>query len=74
MMKLHKCLDVLRATPDAYGCLLNLYGKNAVRFARLQTIVLDESEMLDLKFSSEPDALLAVLAKCRLLAPSPMIN
>lgn len=63
MMKLRKGLDILVATP---GRLLDLYRKNAVRFTQLQTLVLDEADrMLDLGFSRELDALLAVLPKRR---------
>ncbi|RZI39986.1 DEAD/DEAH box helicase [Herbaspirillum sp. HC18] len=63
MMKLRKGLDVLVATP---GRLLDLHRKNAVRFTQLQILVLDEADrMLDLGFSRELDALLAVLPKRR---------
>ena len=63
MMKLRKGLDILIATP---GRLLDLHRKNAVRFTQLQTLVLDEADrMLDLGFSRELDALLAVLPKRR---------
>ncbi|HYD94492.1 MAG TPA: DEAD/DEAH box helicase [Noviherbaspirillum sp.] len=63
MMKLRKGLDVLVATP---GRLLDLHGKNAVRFTQLQTLVLDEADrMLDLGFSRELNALLALLPKQR---------
>lgn len=63
MMKLRKGLDVLVATP---GRLLDLYRKNAVRFTQLQILVLDEADrMLDLGFSRELGALLALLPKRR---------
>jgi ATP-dependent RNA helicase RhlE len=63
MMKLRKGLDVLVATP---GRLLDLHSKNAVRFTQLQILVLDEADrMLDLGFSRELDALLALLPKRR---------
>jgi ATP-dependent RNA helicase RhlE len=63
MMKLRKGLDILVATP---GRLLDLYGRNAVKFTQLQTLVLDEADrMLDLGFSRELDALIAVFPKRR---------
>ncbi|GAB3542222.1 DEAD/DEAH box helicase [Noviherbaspirillum agri] len=63
MMKLRKGLDLLVATP---GRLLDLYGKNAVKFTQLQVLVLDEADrMLDLGFSRELDAVFAVLPKRR---------
>lgn len=59
MMKLRKGLDVLVATP---GRLLDLYRQNAVKFAQLQTLVLDEADrMLDLGFARELDAVFAAL-------------
>ncbi|HZW20956.1 DEAD/DEAH box helicase [Noviherbaspirillum sp.] len=63
MMKLRKGLDLLVATP---GRLLDLYGKNAVKFTQLQALVLDEADrMLDLGFSRELDALIAAFPKRR---------
>jgi ATP-dependent RNA helicase RhlE len=63
MMKLRKGLDVLVATP---GRLLDLYRQNAVKFAQLQTLVLDEADrMLDLGFSRELDAVFAALPRQR---------
>jgi len=63
MMKLRKGLDLLIATP---GRLLDLYGKNAVKFTQLQALVLDEADrMLDLGFSRELDALIAAFPKRR---------
>jgi superfamily II DNA/RNA helicase len=63
MMRLRKGLDILVATP---GRLLDLHQKNAVRFTQLQALVLDEADrMLDLGFSRELNALLAVLPKRR---------
>lgn len=63
MMKLRKGLDLLVATP---GRLLDLYRKNAVRFAQMQALVLDEADrMLDLGFSRELNDLLAVFPKRR---------
>jgi superfamily II DNA/RNA helicase len=63
MMALRKGVDVLVATP---GRLLDLYRQNAVKFAQLQTLVLDEADrMLDLGFSRELDQLFTVLPKRR---------
>jgi len=63
MMKLRKGLDILVATP---GRLLDLHGRNAVKFRQLQALVLDEADrMLDLGFARELDALLAVFPKRR---------
>src|SRR5690606_775903 len=51
MMALRKGVDVLVATP---GRLLDLYRQNAVKFAQVQALVLDEADrMLDLGFSEE---------------------
>ncbi|GGK59600.1 DEAD/DEAH box helicase [Amphritea balenae] len=48
MMKLRKGVDILIATP---GRLLDLYSQNAVRFDRLEVLVLDEADrMLDMGF------------------------
>jgi ATP-dependent RNA helicase RhlE len=63
MMKLRKGLDILVATP---GRLLDLHGKNAVKFRQMQALVLDEADrMLDLGFSRELDALFALFPKRR---------
>ncbi|MGG2399105.1 DEAD/DEAH box helicase [Pseudomonas sp. SH1-B] len=63
MMKLRKGVDVLVATP---GRLLDLYRQNAVKFAQLQTLVLDEADrMLDLGFARELDELFSALPKKR---------
>lgn len=63
MMALRKGIDVLVATP---GRLLDLYRQNAVRFAQLQVLVLDEADrMLDLGFARELDELFAALPKKR---------
>lgn len=63
MMKLRKGLDLLVATP---GRLLDLHGQNAVGFAQLETLVLDEADrMLDLGFARELDAIFAALPKKR---------
>lgn len=48
MMKLRKGVDILVATP---GRLLDLYQQNAVRFPKLEVLVLDEVDrMLDMGF------------------------
>jgi len=63
MMKLRKGVDVLVATP---GRLLDLYRQNAVKFAQLQALVLDEADrMLDLGFARELDEVFAALPKRR---------
>ena len=63
MMRLRRGVDVLVATP---GRLLDLYGKNAVRFDELQTLVLDEADrMLDLGFSRELDQVFTALPRRR---------
>lgn len=63
MLRLRKGVDVLVATP---GRLLDLYRQNAVRFAQLQTLVLDEADrMLDLGFARELDELFSALPKRR---------
>ncbi|GAB3465415.1 DEAD/DEAH box helicase [Azotobacter salinestris] len=63
MMMLRPGLDVLVATP---GRLLDLYRQNAVRFDRLQILVLDEADrMLDLGFARELDELFALLPRQR---------
>ena len=63
MMALRRGVDLLVATP---GRLLDLYRQNAVRFAQLQVLVLDEADrMLDLGFARELDELFAALPRQR---------
>lgn len=63
MLRLRKGVDILVATP---GRLLDLYRQNAVKFAQLQTLVLDEADrMLDLGFARELDELFSALPKRR---------
>ena len=63
MMALRKGIDVLVGTP---GRLLDLYRQNAVGFAQLQALVLDEADrMLDLGFADELDQLFSALPKKR---------
>ncbi|HET6720673.1 MAG TPA: DEAD/DEAH box helicase, partial [Rhodocyclaceae bacterium] len=63
MMQLRKGTDVVVATP---GRLLDLHRQNAIKFAQLQTLVLDEADrMLDLGFAKELDAVFAALPKRR---------
>lgn len=63
MMKLRGGLDVLVATP---GRLLDLHQQNAVKFAQLEILVLDEADrMLDLGFLDEISKILSLLPKRR---------
>jgi superfamily II DNA/RNA helicase len=63
MMRLRKGVDVLVATP---GRLLDLYRQNAVKFAQLQALVLDEADrMLDLGFARELNELFVILPQRR---------
>ncbi|MBU0482968.1 MAG: DEAD/DEAH box helicase [Proteobacteria bacterium] len=63
MMKLRGGIDILVATP---GRLLDLFSQNAVKFSRLETLVLDEADkMLDLGFNDEIQKILALLPKKR---------
>lgn len=63
MMKLRGGADVLVATP---GRLLDLYNRNAVKFAQLEVLVLDEADrMLDMGFADEIGKVLALLPKKR---------
>ncbi|MBU4395743.1 MAG: DEAD/DEAH box helicase [Proteobacteria bacterium] len=59
MMKLRGGVDVLVATP---GRLLDLFNQNAVKFAQVETLVLDEADrMLDLGFITDIRKILALL-------------
>ena len=63
MMKLRKGVDILVATP---GRLLDLYQQNAVKFNRLEVLVLDEADrMLDMGFIHDIKKILALLPKQR---------
>ncbi len=62
-MKLRGGVDVLVATP---GRLLDLYNQKAVKFRRLEILVLDEADrMLDMGFIHDIKKLLALLPKKR---------
>lgn len=59
MLKLRKGVDVLVATP---GRLLDLYGQNAIKFSRLEILVLDEADrMLDMGFIHDIKRILKLL-------------
>ncbi|MDP3694969.1 MAG: DEAD/DEAH box helicase [Desulfocapsaceae bacterium] len=59
MMKLRGGVDVLVATP---GRLLDLFNQNAVQFAQVETLVLDEADrMLDMGFIGDIRKILALL-------------
>ncbi len=61
--KLRHGVDILVATP---GRLLDLYGQNAVRFDKLEVLVLDEADrMLDMGFIHDIKKILAVLPRKR---------
>lgn len=63
MMQLRSGVDILVATP---GRLLDLHGRNAVQFAQLETLILDEADrMLDLGFSLDLDKIIALLPRKR---------
>ena len=63
MMKLRQGVDVLVATP---GRLLDLYGQNAIKFDRLEVLVLDEADrMLDMGFIHDIRKIIAALPKKR---------
>ncbi|RUO25934.1 ATP-dependent RNA helicase RhlE [Aliidiomarina minuta] len=59
MMQLRKGVDILVATP---GRLLDLYQQNAVKFPKLEMLVLDEADrMLDMGFIHDIKRILKVL-------------
>lgn len=63
MMKLRKGIDILVATP---GRLLDLYSQNAVKFDKLEILVLDEADrMLDMGFIRDIKKIIALLPKQR---------
>ncbi len=63
MMKLRKGADILVATP---GRLLDFFQQNAVRFSKLEVLVLDEADrMLDMGFIHDIKKILAQLPKQR---------
>jgi ATP-dependent RNA helicase RhlE len=63
MMKLRSGVDVLVATP---GRLLDLFDKNAVKFAQVELLVLDEADrMLDMGFIDDIEEILGLLPKRR---------
>lgn len=63
MMKLRKGADILIATP---GRLLDLYNQNAIRFDKLEVLVLDEADrMLDMGFIHDIRRIMGMLPKKR---------
>ncbi|HKJ04597.1 MAG TPA: DEAD/DEAH box helicase [Geopsychrobacteraceae bacterium] len=59
MMKLRGGVDLLVATP---GRLLDLFSQNAVKFAQVETLVLDEADrMLDMGFIGDIRRIIALL-------------
>lgn len=63
MMKLRSGVDVLVATP---GRLLDLFSQNAMKFAQVEILVLDEADrMLDMGFIGDIRKILALLPKKR---------
>lgn len=61
MMKLRKGIDVLVATP---GRLLDLYSQNAIKFNKLEILVLDEADrMLDMGFIRDIKKIIGLLPK-----------
>ena len=63
MMKLRKGVDVLVATP---GRLMDLHSQNAVKFDRLEVLVLDEADrMLDMGFIRDITRIISLLPKRR---------
>ncbi|EKE86833.1 DEAD/DEAH box helicase, partial [Idiomarina xiamenensis] len=63
MMKLRKGVDILVATP---GRLLDLYQQNAIRFPKLEVLVLDEADrMLDMGFIHDIKKIIKLLPNQR---------
>lgn len=63
MMRLRSGIDVLVATP---GRLMDLYRQNAVKFAQIETLVLDEADrMLDMGFIDDILEIIALLPRKR---------
>ncbi|MCV2401587.1 DEAD/DEAH box helicase [Marinomonas sp. C2222] len=63
MMALRRGADILIATP---GRLMDLYNQKAVRFDKLEILVLDEADrMLDMGFIHDIKKILAILPKKR---------
>ena len=63
MMAMRRGVDVLVATP---GRLLDLYSQNAVKFAQVEVLVLDEADrMLDMGFIRDIRQILNLLPKRR---------
>ncbi len=63
MKRLRSGIDVLVATP---GRLLDLYHQKAIRFSKLEVLVLDEADrMLDMGFIDEISKIMSLLPKKR---------
>ncbi|MDG5468411.1 DEAD/DEAH box helicase [Deltaproteobacteria bacterium IMCC39524] len=63
MMRLRSGVDVLVATP---GRLMDLFRQNAIHFAQVETLVLDEADrMLDMGFIDDILEIIALLPKKR---------
>ncbi len=63
MMKLRKGADILVATP---GRLMDLYNQKAVRFDKLEVLILDEADrMLDMGFIRDIKKIISLLPKKR---------
>ena len=63
MLKLRRGVDILVATP---GRLMDLYSQNAVKFDRLEVLVLDEADrMLDMGFIHDIKRIIGLLPRRR---------
>ena len=63
MMRLRKGADILVATP---GRLIDLYQQNAIRFSKLEVLILDEADrMLDMGFIKDIKKIIQWLPKQR---------